>query len=146
MTSNLGANRFKKLLKPMGFMGEKGQLSDAKKAVMRDVEDTFSPEFLNRLDDVIVFNPLTPDEIQVITKMYLDTIAKQMEAMHKKLRVGPEAIVGLAQQGYSIKYGARFLKRTIDEKVKMPITLNWRFSNTFRVTVEEGQVTVKWDH
>jgi len=45
MTSNIGADRFKKLLKPMGFMGEQGQLADAKKAVMRDVEDAFSPEF-----------------------------------------------------------------------------------------------------
>lgn len=146
MTSNIGADRFKKLMKPMGFMGEKGQLSDAKRSVMRDVEDAFSPEFLNRLDDVIVFNPLTPDEIKAITKMYVDTIVRQMEAMHKKLRVSPDAIEELAKQGYSIKYGARFLKRSIDEKVKMPITLNWRSSNSFIVDLEDGQITVRWEH
>ena len=145
MTSNTGADRFKKLLKPMGFMGEQGQLADAKKAVMRDVEDAFSPEFLNRMDDIIVFNPLTPDEIRTITRMYLDSIAGQMASMHKKLRVSEEAIDMLSKEGYSIKYGARFLKRSIDEKVKMPVTLNWKASSEFFVEVQDGRVAVRWD-
>lgn len=145
MTSNIGADRFKKLLKPMGFMGEQGQLADAKKAVMRDVEDAFSPEFLNRMDDIIVFNPLTPDEIRAITRMYLDSIAGQMASMHKKLRVSEEAVDMLSKEGYSIKYGARFLKRSIDEKVKMPVTLNWKASSEFFVEVQEGRVAVRWD-
>jgi ATP-dependent Clp protease ATP-binding subunit ClpA len=145
MTSNIGADRFKKLLKPMGFMGEQGQLADAKKAVMRDVEDAFSPEFLNRMDDIIVFNPLTPDEIRAITRMYLDSITGQMASMHKKLRVSEEAVDMLSKEGYSIKYGARFLKRSIDEKVKMPVTLNWKASSEFFVEVQEGRVAVRWD-
>ena len=145
MTSNIGADRFKKLLKPMGFMGEQGQLADAKKAVMRDVEDAFSPEFLNRMDDIVVFNPLTPDEIRSITRMYLDSIAGQMASMHKKLLVSEEAIDMLSKEGYSIKYGARFLKRSIDEKVKMPITLSWKASSEFFVVVQDGRVAVRWD-
>lgn len=143
MTSNIGADRFKKLLRPMGFMGEQSQLGDAKRAVLRDVEDTFSPEFLNRLDDIIVFNPLAPEEILMIARMYLEVIADQMARMHKKLHVSDDALRELAKKGFSMKYGARFLKREIDDRVKMAVTLHWKELDEFFVNLEDGKVVVR---
>ena len=82
---------------------------------MKEVENTFTPEFLNRIDDIVVFSPLTHEEVKDIAKMYLDRINQKMKTMGKSMRVTDEAVDYLVDVGFSPIYGARFLKRTIDE-------------------------------
>jgi ATP-dependent Clp protease ATP-binding subunit ClpA len=107
------------------------------------VENTFSPEFLNRIDDIIVFSPLTREEVKAIARMYLDRINEQMKAKGKTVMVTDEALDHLVDCGYSPKYGARFLKRTIDDKVKIELTLKWKQGDEFLVDMRDGRLWVE---
>jgi ATP-dependent Clp protease ATP-binding subunit ClpA len=113
-----------------------------RKAVLKAAENRFTPEFINRLDDVIVFSPLTFDEVRRIAALYLDSIGKMMAAHGKTLVYTEAALSALSRAGFSVKYGARFLKRGIDEKVKMPVTLKWRESDHFLVDEAGGEPVV----
>ena len=143
MTSNLGSDEFKHLTKPMGFLADSQALISVKRAVMKQVENTFSPEFLNRIDDIIVFSPLTREEVKEIAKMYLDKINQQMKSKGKSLSITEGAVDYLVEVGFSSKYGARFLKRTIDERVKIPLTLKWKEGSEFLIDVKNGELWVE---
>lgn len=144
MTSNLGADVFKKYIKPMGFMPESmNNTNEYKKAILKDVESSLSPEFLNRIDDIIVFTPLTREEVRALTAMYLDKIREHMHGYGKHLAITEQAEEELVDKGYSQKYGARFLKRHVDEKVKVPITLKWKESDHFKVDVSDNEIVVE---
>ena len=146
MTSNFAAEKFKRLTKPFGFLSDVQQFDSVKKEVLKEVENTFSPEFINRIDDIIVFSPLTEEEIKEITKIYLSKINEFLITQGKEIMVEERVIEILTKIGFSIKYGARFLKRTIDEKVKIPITLNWKKSSKFLVSVKGEEIVVDWEH
>ncbi|MBI5971298.1 MAG: ATP-dependent Clp protease ATP-binding subunit [Deltaproteobacteria bacterium] len=143
MTSNLGSDVFKKYCKPLGFLADGKDTEALKKDIVKDVEDTFSPEFLNRIDDIIVFSPLTVVEVKTLANMYLDRIVMHLTEHGKQLVVTDGAIEALVENGYSEKYGARFLKRHIDEKVKIPITLKWKDGAAFRVDSDGVEITVE---
>jgi len=144
MTSNLGSDNFKKFEKPLGFgMKSKGEMREIKGDVMKAAETRFSPEFRNRIDEIVVFSPLTMDEVREIAKIYLGKLKRQMERQGKLVEVTDAAIDLLTEKGHSHTYGARFLKRHIDEKVKLPITNSWKTSTRFTVDVEDGEVAVK---
>jgi ATP-dependent Clp protease ATP-binding subunit ClpA len=144
MTSNLGSDSFKKYEKPLGF-GQKtlGDVRAIKNEVMKAAEQRFSPEFRNRIDEIVVFSPLMMDEVRQIAKLYLNKLRKQMEHQGKEVEVTEAAVDLLTQKGFSPAYGARFLKRHIDEKVKLPITTMWKGATRFLVDAEEGEVTIK---
>src|SRR6266850_7316602 len=143
MTSNLGSDSFKKFEKPLGFGTKTAQdFRVVKNEVMKAAELRFSPEFRNRIDEIIVFAPLTMDEVRQIAKLYLDKLRRQMERQGKTVEVTEAAINLLTEKGFNTAYGARFLKRHIDEKVKLPITGMWKTSPTFRVDVENGETVV----
>jgi ATP-dependent Clp protease ATP-binding subunit ClpC len=144
MTSNLGSESFKKYEKPLGF-GQKtlGDVRAIKNEVMKAAEQRFSPEFRNRIDEIIVFSPLTMDEVRQIAELYLSKLRKQMERQGKEVEVTASAIDLLTQKGFSPAYGARFLKRHIDERVKLPITTMWKGASRFLVDVEGGEVKIK---
>src|SRR5678816_4379162 len=146
MTSNLGSDSFKKFEKPLGF-GTKtaSDFRVVNKEVMKAAESRFSPEFRNRIDEIVVFSPLTMDEVRSIAKLYLDKLRRQMERQGKAVDITEAAVNLLTEKGYNTAYGARFLKRHIDEKVKLPITALWKTASRFRVDVEEGEVVVKPD-
>ncbi len=150
MTSNLGSDVFKKHVKPMGFLEDEGRGKDKidtlKKDIIKDVENTFSPEFLNRIDDIIVFTPLTKHEVRDLTSMYLGRIQAHLEEYGKHLIVSQAAVDLLVDKGYNEKYGARFLKRHIDEMVKVPITLKWKDGEFFKVDASSGAITVEAEH
>ena len=112
---------------------------------MKASEQRFSPEFRNRIDEIVVFSPLTMDEVRQIAKLYLEKLRRQMERQGKQVEITEAAINRLTENGYNTAYGARFLKRHIDEKVKLPITGMWKSSSSFRVDVENGEVVVKPD-
>src|SRR5436305_150683 len=144
MTSNLGSESFKKYEKPLGF-GQKtlGDVRAIKNEVMKAAEARFSPEFRNRIDEIIVFSPLMMDEVRQIAVLYLSKLRKQMEYQGKEVEVTEKAIDLLTEKGFSPAYGARFLKRHIDEKVKLPITTMWKGAARFRVDVEDNEVKIK---
>src|SRR5205814_1684409 len=143
MTSNLGSDNFKKFMKPLGF-GTKTtvEVQQIKREIIKVAEQRFSPEFRNRIDEIVVFSPLTHDEVKTITQLYLGTLSKQMEKQGKRVVITDAAVNLLVEKGFSTAYGARFLKRTIDEKVKLPITNLWKNHENFYVDVVNGEVTI----
>jgi ATP-dependent Clp protease ATP-binding subunit ClpC len=144
MTSNLGSDSFKKFEKPLGF-GTKtaSDFRVVKNEVMKAAEQRFSPEFRNRIDEIIVFAPLTMDEVRQIAGLYLNKLHRQMQRQGKEVTVTEEALNLLTEKGFNTAYGARFLKRHIDEKVKLPITAMWKSATNFVVEVENGETVVK---
>src|SRR2546426_5707969 len=146
MTSNLGSDSFKRFEKQLGF-GTKtaAEFRVVKNEVMKAAEQRFSPEFRNRIDEIVVFAPLTMDEVRQIAQLYVEKLTRQMERQGKGLQVTDVAINLLTEKGFSSKYGARFLKRHIDEKVKLPITAMWKTGSKFLVEVEAGEVLVQPD-
>ncbi|MEP6637603.1 MAG: ATP-dependent Clp protease ATP-binding subunit [Acidobacteriota bacterium] len=144
MTSNLGSDSFKRFEKPLGF-GTKTptDFRAVNNEVMKAAEQRFSPEFRNRIDEIIVFAPLTMDEVRQIATLYLDRLRRQMERQGKAVEVTEAALNLLTEKGYNTAYGARFLKRHIDEKVKLPITAMWKTASNFLVDVENGETIVK---
>jgi ATP-dependent Clp protease ATP-binding subunit ClpA len=144
MTSNLGSESFKKYEKPLGF-GQKtlGDVKQINGEVMKAAETRFTPEFRNRIDEIVVFSPLTMDEVREIARLYLGKVKRNMERQGKFVEITDAALDLLTERGYSPAYGARFLKRHIDQKVKLPITNQWKSAMRFLVDVEDGDIAVK---
>jgi len=144
MTSNLGSENFKRYEKPLGF-GQKtlGDVLQIKNEVMKAAETRFTPEFRNRIDEIIVFSPLTMDEVREIARLYLAKLRRHMERQGKIVDVTEAAVDLLTEKGFSPAYGARFLKRHIDQKVKLPITNEWKASMKFVVDAIDGEISVK---
>jgi ATP-dependent Clp protease ATP-binding subunit ClpA len=144
MTSNLGSENFKKYEKPLGFgMKSRGEMKEIKGDVMKAAEQRFSPEFRNRIDEIVVFSPLTMDEVREIAKLYLAKIRRNMERQGKIVEITDAALDLMTEKGYSPAYGARFLKRFIDQKVKLPITNQWKTATRFMVDAEDGEIIVR---
>jgi ATP-dependent Clp protease ATP-binding subunit ClpA len=130
-------------MKPLGF-GTK-TLADVKqieREVIKAAEERFSPEFRNRIDEIVVFSPLTQDEVKLIADLYVGIIKRQMKRQSKELVVSDAAVVYLVEKGFSPTYGARFLKRTIDEILKLPVTTRWKEAESFDVDVENGELKI----
>jgi ATP-dependent Clp protease ATP-binding subunit ClpC len=144
MTSNLGSESFKKFERPLGF-GTKtaSDFRIVKNEVMKAAEQRFSPEFRNRIDEIIVFAPLTMDEVRQIAELYVTRLQRQMQRQGKEVSVTDAALNFLTEKGFNTKYGARFLKRHIDEKVKLPLTAMWKTATNFVVDLEDGEAVVK---
>ncbi len=144
MTSNLGSENFKKFMKPLGF-GNKtiDDTVEVKREVMKAAEERFSPEFRNRIDELIVFSPLTQDEVKQIAQIYIGAMRKRMELQGKKVTITDAALAYVVEKGFSPTYGARFLKRTIDERVKLPITNLWKAFNSFVVDMVDGDLDIR---
>ena len=144
MTSNLGSENFKKYEKPLGFgMKSRGEMKEIKGDVMKAAETRFSPEFRNRIDEIIVFSPLVMDEVREIARLYLAKIKRNMERQGKFIEITDGAVDLITEKGFSPAYGARFLKRYIDQKVKLPITNQWKAAMRFVVDAESGELVVK---
>src|ERR1041384_7161567 len=146
MTSNLGSDSFKKYMKPLGF-GTKtlADIRQIKRDVIKAAEERFSPEFRNRIDEIVVFSPLTQHEVKQIAELYIGIIKRQMKRQGKELVVREAAVVYLVEKGFSPAYGARFLKRTIDEIVKLPVTTRWKEAEHFTVDLENGELIITPD-
>ncbi len=143
MTSNLGSENFKRYEKPLGF-GQKtlGDVLQIKGEVMKAAENRFTPELRNRIDEIIIFSPLTMDEVCEIARLYLAKLKRNMERQGKLVEITEAAVNLLTEKGFSPAYGARFLKRHIDQKVKLPITNQWKTSMRFIVDIDNGEISV----
>jgi len=128
MTSNLGSNFLKGHMgKKLGFSsGEKEEkeesFEDIRKMIMDEVKRTFRPEFINRIDEIIVFHPLTPENLSEIVDLMLKKVAGKLERFHVTLDVSDEAKKVIIADGTDVEYGARPLKRTIQKEMEDPIS------------------------
>lgn len=143
MTSNLGSQHFKKLSHPTGFRSGNMSLDQVRGEINRELERKFSPEFRNRIDQVVVFQPLTLNEVREIALKYLDELNTTLHRWDKLLEVTPEALEKLIEDGYSPVYGARFLKRVIDDKIKLPISRRWKEGKIFILKTEKEGIVIK---
>ena len=90
-----------------------------------------------------MFSPLTRDDVREIAAGYLSGLQQTMAKAGKTLDVDDEALEMIASAGYSAAFGARFLKRTIDDQIKLPITTQWNDDSRFRVRVAQGTIAVE---
>ncbi|MBN1699266.1 MAG: AAA family ATPase [Spirochaetales bacterium] len=123
-TSNIGGNILSKEVKRIGFVQAKGfeGYEETKTSVMAEVKKFFRPEFINRLDDIIVFHPLSADHIKMIVRLELDKLKKSLAEQKIVLEVEEAVQDYLAKSGYSETFGARPLKREIERVVENPIS------------------------
>jgi ATP-dependent Clp protease ATP-binding subunit ClpC len=150
MTSNVGARKLQDFGTGVGF-GTKSKidnLEEIRNSVIEDsVKKAFSPEFLNRLDDIIIFKSLTNDDIKSIVDIPLKELKERMLEMGYILDVTPKMRDFLVENGYDEKYGARPLNRAIQRFVEDPITEKMldgeiKEGDKIKVGISKGDVTV----
>ena len=118
MTSNVGASKITDEKLALGFVQEDGKKLSIEDLVMPDLKKTFKPEFLNRLDDIIVFNQLDQNDIEEIAKRMLKSLKKRTADLGIELDFTDNAITELAKEGFDKTYGARPLRRAIQSKIE----------------------------
>lgn len=121
MTSNVGASKIVDKKASLGF-GENGENNDIESLVMGDLKKTFKPEFLNRIDEIIVFNQLEQKDIEEIAKRMLSSLTKRVAELEIELDFTPEAVTAIAEAGFDKVYGARPLRRAIQQKIEDPLS------------------------
>lgn len=133
MTSNLGAKALHKNSPELGFLAAKKvdsnvdenkgiDFKEAKKSVMDAVKRHFRPEFLNRIDEMIVFHPLTEEDLKEIVTILLSDVTKRLEERDLQLEISPEAMKLLVKEGSDFTMGARPLKRAIQRLIEDPVS------------------------
>lgn len=121
MTSNIGAQYIDKM-QSIGFSSsEKNDYENVKEKVLSTLKEHFRPEFLNRLDDIIVFDVLSKEAIKKIVEIQVDIVKKRLTDKEITLKISDQVLELLARDGYNPQYGARPLKRLIQDKILNPI-------------------------
>ncbi len=120
MTSNVGARLITEKHKALGFKPEEdgAAKTDTRELVMGELKKLFRPEFLNRVDDIIMFNKLTQDEIKQIAGKMLETLKGRLAAMNIAINFTDAAITAIADKGFDDDYGARPLRRAIQTEIE----------------------------
>ena len=121
MTSNVGARLITEKQANLGFSVNNSRESDKEKlkeTVMAELKKVFKPEFLNRVDDTIVFNKLTPDDIKLIAKNMLKDVKARAKNPNIGVNFDENAIEAISDAGFDPVYGARPLRRAIQSKVE----------------------------
>ncbi len=125
MTSNIGAEKLTKQAARIGFRLETDEMSKEAKAyeeqrneVLKELKDHFRPEFLNRVDHIIVFNALNQTHMRAIVRLHLDELAKRLQEQGYDLQVDAAVISHLAKEAFDPEYGARPVRRKVRELVE----------------------------
>lgn len=126
MTSNLGSNYLKGHVKKPGFSSDSDDKKDEdfesiKETILAEVKRTFRPEFINRIDEIIVFHPLTEENLSAIVNLILKDVEKKLEHFNVSLEISDSAKKLLIKDGTDIEYGARPLKRVIQKEIEDPV-------------------------
>lgn len=145
MTSNLGSEHFRQLTNPLGFRHGFVGLEQIQALLNRELEKKFSPEFRNRIDQIVVFAPLELAEVEEITSRYLVQISETMKKSNKEIVYELDAVEVLAKKGYSVAFGARFLKRVIDDLVKIPLSQKWNDGKKFVIKAAKDDIVIEVD-
>jgi len=116
MTSNLGSTEIQ-------MLAGDSQYDEIKKVVMQQVAQHFRPEFINRIDESVVFHPLTEEQIRVIAKIQLQALTERLQEKELSLEISERALDELGKTGFDPVYGARPLKREIQQVIENPIAM-----------------------
>lgn len=147
MTSNIGSGHLRKLTNPLGFRPASVNMVEIMSQIMgeinRELERKFSPELRNRIDEIIVFTPLTENETRRIAEKHIGQIKSLLESRKKTLDISGDAMDKIIHDGYSLAYGARYLKREIDSNIRIPVSKMLGTCSHFRVIVRGGEVVVE---
>ncbi len=154
MTSNVGARLITEKKKGLGFQTQEDAGEDYGKItelVMGELKNTFRPEFLNRVDDIIVFHQLNEEDIKEIAVRMLDGLKKRLNALDISIAFTDEAIAEIAKQGFDPVYGARPLRRAIQSKIEDKLSeemLEGKITTKSPVTcdVEDGAFVFRTSH
>lgn len=127
MTSNVGARLITEKQSSLGFNSEnenaeESEKKDIKELVTGELSKVFRPEFLNRVDDIIVFNKLNKDEIKQIAVKMLKTLENRLDKMNIKISFTDNAVSEIADKGFDENYGARPLRRAIQNEIEDPLS------------------------
>jgi ATP-dependent Clp protease ATP-binding subunit ClpC len=123
MTSNLGSEAIVNAARgPLGFTSADGGGNDVRDAVMRRLKESFRPEFLNRIDEIVVFRQLETEQLARITDLLLDETRRRLSAQDIEVEFTPEAVTWLAERGHEPAFGARPLRRAIQRSVDNPLS------------------------
>ncbi|MBK9638811.1 MAG: ATP-dependent chaperone ClpB, partial [Bacteroidetes bacterium] len=117
MTSNIGASLIQENTEQINDKNKEEILAKTKLEVFDILKKTIRPEFLNRIDEIIMFNPLTRDEIKEIVEIQFNSLVKMLAANDIKIKMSQPAIDWLAQLGYDPQFGARPLKRVLQKRI-----------------------------
>lgn len=149
LTSNIGSE-FIDRMQTVGFGTgeEKEDYSNAKSKVMQRLKEYFRPEFLNRLDDIVMFDILKPEAIRNIVRIQVEKVRERLTAKDITLVISDEALDYLAKEGYNPQYGARPLRRIIQEKIltKVAATIiseRMMLGGVVTVGMKQGEITIK---
>ena len=149
MTSNLGSNFIEKM-ESLGFTNnsKKDEYSQTKEKVLSALKDHFKPEFLNRIDDTIVFDILSMEVIRHIVDIKIKVISERLKGKGIDLEISPEALSYLAREGYNPHYGARPLVRLIQDKILNPvanfiISRGVKKGDTVYVTFKDSELVIE---
>jgi ATP-dependent Clp protease ATP-binding subunit ClpC len=122
MTSNIGSREVAERGNGIGFGANTRRLTTTIQAeYLRAAERTFAPEFLNRIDEVILFSSLSEGDSEQIVGLEIKELQSRLERLGYRLRLIPTAVRELARKGFSARYGARAIRRTIVEMIEEPI-------------------------
>ena len=156
MTSNVGAKNITAAESKLGFDGkekdeketEEARFARIREAVMADLKRTFRPEFLNRIDEIIVFHQLTQDNIVQIARRMLDVTAGRMAQQGITLEAEDDAVAELAKDGFDPQYGARPLRRAIQNQVEDAVAEQMlegtlKSGDTAHVRLKDGKVVIE---
>ncbi|MBQ4039593.1 MAG: AAA family ATPase, partial [Oscillospiraceae bacterium] len=155
MTSNVGARNLTEKKKTLGFSAagddtdlDSKEYSELKNMVMGDLKKTFKPEFLNRIDEIVVFHRLTRENIRRISENMLSTVKERMKAMDIDLNCTDEALDMLSDAGFDPVYGARPLRRAIQSAVEdlaaeRILDGSIKAGDTVTVVVRDGKVDIE---
>ncbi|MEU3954613.1 AAA family ATPase, partial [Streptomyces achromogenes] len=152
MTSNLGSEAITRRGAGIGF-GPGGTQADEearRERILRPLREHFRPEFLNRIDEIVVFRQLTGDQLRRITELLLESTRRLLEGQGVSVEFTRAAVDWLAERGYQPEYGARPLRRTIQREVDNQLSrllLNGTVSEGGRVTVDvdDGRLDFRAD-
>jgi len=144
MTSNLGSNVIQDMSDNGGNLDSEEQYTQMKASVLGVVQAHFRPEFINRLDELVVFRPLDKQQIGAIARIQLASLEKRLAERQLKLQVSDDALALLGDVGFDPVYGARPLKRAIQQRLENPLAkqlLEGRYASGATIGVEaEGGV------
>ena len=142
MTSNLGADRIRQHAR------QKESFEQLKEDLMEILRHSFRPEFINRIDEIIVFRALTEEQIAEITKLLLERLVRRLRAQHVEIEFADDAVALLSREGFDPEYGARPLRRTIQRLVENELSrmlLNGDIEPGDRVTVGVSKDDLQFD-
>jgi ATP-dependent Clp protease ATP-binding subunit ClpB len=117
MTSNLGSDIIREKFEGLNDQNREEVTEDAKEAVLELLKKTVRPEFLNRIDEIVMFSPLDEAEILSIVKIQVDSILRMLKGNGVTLNISDEALKFIAEEGYDPQFGARPVKRVIQRRL-----------------------------